>query len=202
MSDTRYARLALYSTICAGIRTCTSCGLHACRKQAVPGVGSLAAKIVVVGEAPGENEDDVGEPFVGRSGGLLNTWLEDAGLKRSDVYILNTVQCRPPSNRDPHPSEAAACARWLEAQLLLIQPAVILAVGRHAANALTSNRAFNRTMAKLRGGNPWPCSVAGAESAKVFCLYHPSYVLRVGLGPTNDQAKSDVRTAVTYATQP
>lgn len=89
-------RLPIYQEISAEIRGCTACGLSQTRTQAVPGIGDLAARLVIVGEAPGENEDIVGQPFVGRSGKLLDSWLRGAGLTREQVYILNSVQCRPP----------------------------------------------------------------------------------------------------------
>ena len=172
-------RLQVMQEISAGIRACTACNLHKTRTQAVPGVGDPHARVVIVGEAPGENEDIQGEPFVGRSGALLNTWIAAAGLTRAQVYILNSVQCRPPGNRDPHPSEGAACEKWLTAQLQLVQPDLIIALGKPAGNTLTSLRAFDRAAAKLRAGNPWKCAVDGIL-APVVCIYHPSYVLRSG----------------------
>ena len=204
--STEYGRrLPVYQEISAGIRACTACDLSKTRTQAVPGIGSLTAKIVIVGEAPGENEDLVGQPFVGRSGALLDSWLQGAGLQRGQVYILNSVQCRPPGNRDPHPSEGAACEKWLTAQLQLVQPDLVITLGKPAGNTLTSLRKYDRPMGKLRSQGPlmssmWPCAVPGV-SAPVVCLYHPSYVLRSGgpNGPVGVQAATDFKVAVSLA---
>jgi DNA polymerase len=118
------------SKLHAEIRGCTRCQLHKARTQAVPGVGPELAHIVFIGEAPGVNEDKQGEPFVGQAGKFLNTLLEMAGLKREDVYITNVVKSRPPDNRDPLPDELAACGPWLDQQLAIIKPQVIVTLGR------------------------------------------------------------------------
>lgn len=116
----------------AEIKACTRCDLHKTRTQSVPGVGPADARIMLIGEAPGANEDKKGEPFVGAAGGFLNHLLGLAGLKREDVYITNIVKSRPPENRDPRPEEIAACAIWLDRQLALIKPKVIITLGRHS----------------------------------------------------------------------
>jgi uracil-DNA glycosylase len=118
------------SDLHAEIRNCTRCNLHKTRTQAVPGVGPEHAHIMFIGEAPGVNEDKQGEPFVGQAGQFLNTLLGLAGLRREDVYITNVVKSRPPDNRDPLPDELAACAPWLDQQLAIINPQVIVTLGR------------------------------------------------------------------------
>jgi len=114
------------------VLACTRCGLHATRTQAVPGTGPCPADVMVVGEAPGFNEDVQGKPFVGAAGKLLDKLLERIGLGRDTVYITNVLKCRPPQNRDPMPNEAEACLPYLRAQYKLIQPKAVLILGRHA----------------------------------------------------------------------
>ena len=111
---------------------CSRCGLHATRTQAVPGTGPVPSEIMIVGEAPGFNEDVQGRPFVGAAGKLLDTLLARIGLSRADVYITNVLKCRPPQNRDPMPNEAEACLPYLRAQYKLVQPKAVLILGRHA----------------------------------------------------------------------
>jgi uracil-DNA glycosylase len=114
------------------IRACLACPLSRTRIQAVPGDGPVTARIMAVGEAPGETEDKTGRPFVGSAGQLLTKLLEGVGLQRTDLYICNVLKCRPPGNRDPMPDEVEACAHFLDAQVELIKPDVILLLGRHA----------------------------------------------------------------------
>ena len=114
------------------IRACVACPLSQTRIQAVPGDGPVTARIMAAGEAPGETEDRMGKPFVGSAGQLLTKLLETVGLERSDLYICNVLKCRPPGNRDPLPEEVEACAHFLDAQVELIRPDVILLLGRHA----------------------------------------------------------------------
>ncbi|MGA8016550.1 MAG: uracil-DNA glycosylase [Candidatus Dormiibacterota bacterium] len=114
------------------ILVCTACPLHARRTQAVPGTGPASARIMAVGEGPGETEDRLGKPFVGAAGNVLTRLLESIGLHRDDIYITNTVKCRPPGNRDPEPSEVDTCAPFLDAQIEIIEPDLILILGRHA----------------------------------------------------------------------
>ena len=116
----------------AQIRACTRCGLHATRTQAVPGSGPAPADIMIVGEAPGFNEDVQGQPFVGAAGKLLDTLLGQIGLSRRDVFIANVLKCRPPQNRDPMPNEAEACLPYLRQQFALVRPKAVLVLGRHA----------------------------------------------------------------------
>ncbi len=118
------------------VRECTACPLHLTRIQAVPGYGPATARVMAVGEAPGENEDREGKPFVGAAGRLLTSLLESVGLDRRDIYITNIVKCRPPRNRDPEPLEVEACSHYLDEQIELLQPDVILLLGRHALQRL------------------------------------------------------------------
>lgn len=157
------------SALGAEAAACTSCGLHAGRGSVVFGEGSPTAEVVVVGEAPGQEEDRTGRPFVGRAGQLLDTLLMSVGLPRGDVYICNTLKCRPPQNRNPQPDELAACSRFLREQLDAISPRVMLAVGKFAAQALLET---DQSIGRLRnvvhsyGGTP------------LIVTYHPAYLLR------------------------
>lgn len=152
------------------VSACTKCGLCEGRTQTVFADGSSRADLVFVGEAPGENEDRQGVPFVGRAGELL-TQIITGGMKmqRADVYICNVIKCRPPNNRDPKPDEKAACEPYLIRQLELIQPKVICALGRHAANSLLKN---DETTGKLRGS--WHFY----QGIPLRVTYHPAYLLR------------------------
>ncbi len=161
-----------WTTLIQGIRDCDRCPLHATRNQAVPGVGDQDARLLIVGEAPGAEEDRRGEPFVGRAGKLLDAMLAAIGLARQQgVYITNVVKSRPPQNRDPNAGEIAACRPWLEAQISLIRPEVILAVGRVAAQSLTATTA---RMGELRGR--WHSY--GEPAIPLIATYHPAYLLR------------------------
>lgn len=123
-------------TLDAEIKTCTKCELHKTRKNAVPGEGRIDAKIMFVGEGPGQNEDDQGRPFVGAAGKLLTELLESIGLSRSEVFITNIVKCRPPNNRAPRKSEADTCNPYLQEQLRLIRPKIICPLGTPAITTL------------------------------------------------------------------
>lgn len=148
---------------------CVACTLHQTRTQTVFGVGDRNADWMVIGEAPGEQEDLQGEPFVGRAGLLLNEMLRAIGLAREQVYIANILKCRPPKNRDPQPEEAAACENFLINQLALVQPRIILAVGRVAAQNLLKT---STPIGKLRGG------LHDYHGVPVVVTYHPAYLLR------------------------
>ena len=154
---------------------CTLCRLAEGRTQVVFGVGDPHADLMVVGEGPGKEEDLQGQPFVGRSGQLLDKLLrEEAGLERGQVYIGNTVKCRPPNNRDPLPDELAACRPYLDQQVELIRPVVILTLGNFASKALL---ATNEGITKLRGRSyPFP----GSSGAVVVPTFHPAAALRGG----------------------
>jgi len=155
----------------ARVAACTRCSLSATRTQTVFGVGNLRAEWLIVGEAPGAEEDRQGEPFVGRAGQLLNSMLRAVGLAREQVYIANVLKCRPPGNRDPTASEAAECLPYLEQQIALLQPKIMLAVGRIAAQNLLRT---DKTLGSLRQR----VHRFGLSSVPLIVTYHPAYLLR------------------------
>jgi DNA polymerase len=157
----------------AVVAGCTACPLHATRTQTVFGVGSPRADWLFIGEAPGADEDRQGEPFVGRAGQLLNAILHAIGLARERVYIANILKCRPPRNRDPEPSEAHACRPFLDRQITLIEPKIIVALGRIAAQQLL---ATDTPIGRLRGRVHE--YAAGGRVLPVVVTYHPAYLLR------------------------
>lgn len=148
---------------------CQRCKLGQTRTNLVFGVGSSQAKLVFVGEAPGAEEDKQGLPFVGRAGQLLTKMIEAMGLKRDDVYICNVVKSRPPENRDPEPDEVEACEPFLKAQLAIIKPQVIVALGRYAVQCLMRS---STPISQLRG--KW----STYEGIKLMPTFHPAYLLR------------------------
>jgi uracil-DNA glycosylase family 4 len=149
---------------------CTACSLAVGRTQVVFGDGSPGARVLIVGEAPGADEDVQGRPFVGRSGQLLERILaEEAGLRRSDCYITNVNKCRPPGNRDPEPAEVAACRPWLDEQLRSLRPVVVLTLGNFAARALLQTR---EGITRLRG-RAYPFG-----AATLIPTFHPAAALR------------------------
>jgi DNA polymerase len=155
----------------AEVSVCTRCELSRGRTQTVFGVGNTHAELLVIGEAPGADEDRQGEPFVGRAGQLLNSMLRAMGNPRASVYIANMLKCRPPGNRDPKPDEVASCHPYLQRQLELLQPRLILAVGRIAAqNLLATDTAIGR----LRG----QVHRFGMRATPLIVTYHPAYLLR------------------------
>ena len=155
----------------ARVAACTACELHRTRTQTVFGVGNVKAEWLVIGEAPGADEDRQGEPFVGRAGQLLNSMLRAIGLKREQVYIANILKCRPPGNRDPKPEEAQCCAPFLQRQIVLLGPKVILVVGRIAAQHLLATQV---PLARLRG----QVHRYGPLATPLVVTYHPAYLLR------------------------
>jgi len=164
---------------------CQLCRLAAGRTQVVFGVGRADADLMFVGEGPGEQEDLKGEPFVGRAGQLLTQLIEGMGLTRDDVYIANVVKCRPPGNRDPQPDEIEACAPWLDRQLALIEPHVIVTLGNFATKLLLDTK---EVITKLRG-HEFSFSRAGVDAVLLPTL-HPSAVLRSG-GKALAEARAD-----------
>ncbi len=153
------------------VSQCTLCELHQSRTQTVFGVGNQTADWLIIGEAPGKDEDLQGEPFVGRAGQLLTAMLQAIGLTRDMVYIANILKCRPPNNRDPKPDEVVQCEAYLLRQIALIQPKLILAVGRIAAQNLLKT---DTPIGKLRGQMHY----LGATGIPVIATYHPAYLLR------------------------
>lgn len=151
------------------VASCQKCSLCETRTQAVFGSGSRHPDWLIIGEAPGQSEDQQGLPFVGSAGQLLTEMLRACGLSRDEVFITNIVKCRPPENRDPKPEEQASCHDYLQRQMALLQPKIILAVGRIAAQALLNT---GEPLAKLRG------KVHQLDSTPLVVVYHPAYLLR------------------------
>lgn len=150
---------------------CQRCPLHESRTQPVFGVGNPSADWLIIGEAPGAEEDRLGEPFVGRAGKLLDEMLKALGESRETAYIANVLKCRPPNNRDPSPEEAERCAPYLDRQIALIRPRVILAVGRIAAQRLLGS---DVPLGRMRG----QVFHYGPNRIPVVVTYHPAYLLR------------------------
>jgi uracil-DNA glycosylase len=152
------------------VPACTACSLHKTRTQTVFGVGDENADWMLIGEAPGAEEDRLGDPFVGQAGKLLDNMLAAIDLKRSEnVYIANVLKCRPPGNRNPEPEEVAKCTPFLKQQIALIQPKLIIAMGRFAAQTLLASDA---SIASMRG------RVFRYEGVPLIVTYHPAYLLR------------------------
>ena len=159
-----------WDALAARVRDCTHCRLCEKRTNTVFGVGDREADWMLIGEAPGENEDKQGEPFVGQAGKLLDNMLQSLALKRGDnVYIANVIKCRPPGNRNPEPDEVASCEPYLQRQVALVKPKLIVALGRFAAQTLLKTDA---SIASLRG------RVHAYEGVPVIVTYHPAYLLR------------------------
>jgi uracil-DNA glycosylase family 4 len=159
-----------WETLRQAVTSCTRCPLHASRSQAVFGVGDVQADWLFIGEAPGAEEDRLGEPFVGQAGKLLDAMLASIGLQRGrNVYIANVLKSRPPGNRDPNPEETAACIPYLERQIELIKPKIIVVLGRIAAQSLLLTET---SISRLRG------QVHEYRGVPMVVTYHPAYLLR------------------------
>ena len=159
------------ATLHDAVRVCTRCSLSATRTQAVPGTGPCPAAIMIVGEAPGFNEDLKGVPFVGAAGKLLDTMLAHIGLRREDVYVTNVLKCRPPQNRDPMPNEVQACQPYLRLQIELVQPQAVLVLGRHALERLLPGHG---PISRVHG------EPVERDGVTYFPLYHPAAALHNG----------------------
>ncbi|MGH8612831.1 MAG: uracil-DNA glycosylase [Gammaproteobacteria bacterium] len=160
-----------WDELSAAVASCTKCSLHQGRFQTVFGVGNRDADWMLIGEAPGAEEDRQGEPFVGRAGQLLNAMLAAIGLERRAVYIANILKCRPPSNRDPKPEEVLCCEPYLQRQIALVKPRIILALGRIAAqNLLKTQTSIGRMRGKIYAYEPL--------KIPIVVTYHPAYLLR------------------------
>ena len=160
-----------WETLADAVAHCSACKLSATRTQGVLGVGDRNADWLIIGEAPGADEDAQGEPFVGQAGKLIDAMLASIGLKRGDnVYITNVLKSRPPGNRNPEPDEVAACRPYLLAQIQLIRPKLILALGRFAAQSLLDT---DEAIARLRG------RVHRFQDVPLVLTYHPAYLLRI-----------------------
>lgn len=160
--------------IAAEVRVCTNCRLHQTRTRAVPGEGDPDTEVVFVGEGPGFNEDRQGRPFIGRAGDLLVKLLASIGWRREDVFITNVVKCRPPDNRDPQPDEITACAPFLRRQLEVLDPAVVVTLGRFSMGTFIPGARISQVHGTVRPVDP----ATGAGSALVFAMYHPAAALR------------------------
>ncbi len=160
--------------IAAEVRVCTKCRLHQTRTKAVPGEGDPETEVIFVGEGPGFNEDRQGRPFIGRAGDLLVKLLASIGWRREDVFITNVVKCRPPDNRDPQPDEIAACAPYLRRQLEVLDPAVVVTLGRFSMGTFMPGARISQVHGTVRPVDP----ATGANSALVFAMYHPAAALR------------------------
>lgn len=153
----------------AEVSVCTQCPLCETRTQTVFGTGNKTADWLLIGEAPGQHEDQQGKPFVGNAGLLLTEMIRAMGLARDDVFITNIIKCRPPRNRDPHVEEVASCTPYLQRQIELIRPKIILAVGRIAAQTLLNT---DLPLSRLRG------KVHVLHEIPLVVVYHPAYLLR------------------------
>ena len=180
------------------IRSCKSCALHATRTQAVPGVGPCPADVMIVGEAPGFNEDRQGEPFVGAAGQLLNQLLSEIDVPRGAVYINNVILCRPPGNRDPFPDELEACQPWLDERVAIIDPAVVVTLGNWATRYILGRQI---SISRVRGQRfPW-------NGRTVIPTFHPAAVLHGG-GQASSQMTAlradfqEIRAALAERPQP
>ncbi len=171
---THAERQAALEAIAAEVRDCTRCRLHATRTRAVPGEGDASTEVVFVGEGPGFNEDQQGRPFVGRAGDLLVRLLGSIGWRRQDVFITNVVKCRPPENRDPEPDEIAACAPYLARQLEVLDPALVVTLGRHSMGRFMPGARISQAHGTVRPVDP----AMGARDALVLAMYHPAAALR------------------------
>jgi uracil-DNA glycosylase len=163
-------RVAL-EAIGAEVRVCTRCRLHEGRTHAVPGEGSPDTEVLFVGEGPGRDEDAQGRPFVGESGKLLTRLIGSLGWGRDEVFITNVVKCRPPGNRDPQPDEIAACAPYLERQLAVLEPALIVTLGRFSLGAFRPGERIGQAHGTSR-------PAVGHPEAAAFAMYHPAYAVR------------------------
>lgn len=151
------------------IRTCRKCGLSGERLNAVPGEGSATARVMFIGEAPGQDEDEQGRPFVGRAGQLLRKLIAHISLEEGDYFIGNVLKCRPPGNRNPEPTEISACQPYLFAQLAVIKPLVVVPLGNFALQVLVSPKA---AISKARG------QLVSRDGLNFFPTYHPAAILR------------------------
>ena len=154
--------------VARAVRDCADCPLHRGRTHAVPGEGNPSAELMFIGEGPGFHEDRQGRPFVGPAGQLLEGWLASIGTNREDVFIANMVKCRPPDNRDPEPSEIAACGKYLERQIELINPKLIVTLGRFSLGRFFPGESVTRARGKLRE----------KDGRRIFPVLHPAAALR------------------------
>jgi DNA polymerase len=157
------------------VNQCRKCDLGTLRTNSVPGEGNSNARIMFIGEAPGADEDAQGRPFVGRAGQLLDKIINACGLKRSDVFIGNILKCRPPENRDPRAEEIISCLPYLQRQIEIINPEIIVALGAHAAKTLLNT---TKSIGQLRGQFHEYYAGIGRPPIKLMATYHTAYLLR------------------------
>ncbi len=170
-SITNLDEKTMWKSLQEAVKQCTACDLHQTRTQTVFGTGNTQANLMIIGEAPGFHEDQQGEPFVGRAGQLLTAMLHAIHLSRDQVYIANILKCRPPNNRDPQQDEVNLCTSFLDQQIALIKPTVLLAVGRIAAHYLLKTKS---SLESLRNR----LHVYGEHRIPLIVTYHPAYLLR------------------------
>jgi uracil-DNA glycosylase len=171
---THAERQAALEVIAGEVRTCTACRLHQTRTNAVPGEGHPSTEVVFVGEGPGFNEDRLGRPFVGRAGEKLVELLRSIQWPREEVFITNVVKCRPPDNRDPFPDEIAACESFLRRQLEVLDPALVVTLGRYSMGAFMPGARISEAHGTVKPADP----ATGARDASVYAMYHPAAALR------------------------
>ena len=169
-------RQAALDAIGAEIAQCTRCRLHENRTKAVPGEGTAATEVVFVGEGPGVNEDRQGRPFVGQAGALLDELLASVLWSRGEVFITNVVKCRPPGNRDPEPDEIAACAPYLTRQLGVLDPALVVTLGRFSMARFSPGSRIGQVHGTFRAAD----GTSGTPNALTFSMYHPAAALHQG----------------------
>jgi DNA polymerase len=165
-------RRELLKAVYEEARGCTRCPLHQSRTTVVFGAGNADADLMFIGEAPGANEDRMGLPFVGQAGKLLDKLLDEIGLERSDVFVANTLKCRPPDNRDPHPNEIQACSDYLHRQVALIEPTVICTLGNFSTKLLRDDMTG---ISRLHGRDE--VRIIGTRAVRLYPLYHPAAAL-------------------------
>ncbi|KKL82866.1 hypothetical protein LCGC14_1980490 [marine sediment metagenome] len=178
-------KIDLIKKVESEINNCQKCRLSQSRLNTVPGEGNLNASIMIIGEGPGKSESEQGRPFVGRSGELLNSWLmKELNLKREDVYITNIVKCRPPNNRDPKPDEVEKCISYLNRQIEIIKPKIIITLGRVALQSLFNNNELRITRERGR----WRTY----NNIPVLPTFHPAFYLRQSSEANKKAIKSDL----------
>jgi len=167
--------------VASEVTVCTKCSLWKSRKNAVPGAGSPKSRIIFIGEAPGSSEDIKGEPFVGTAGKLLDTLLSQMESSRDKVFITNVVKCRPPKNRQPKPLEIETCTPYLDRQMLIIQPELIVTLGSHSTSYIFSKATLPFSSITRVRGKPYKANILGSQTTlfptlhPASALYHPEY---------------------------
>lgn len=169
----------LLEAVAAEIAVCSRCRLSETRKKAVPGEGNVKSQVMLIGEGPGRNEDVEGRPFVGQAGKFLDTLLAEAGLVRSEVFICNVVRCRPPENRDPLPDEVEACTPYLNRQIALIKPKLIVPLGKHSAAYMFSRAKLPFGSITDVRGKLYPTRLWGMQMT-IYPTFHPAAALYNG----------------------